>query len=50
MELSGAAGWEEFDQEIQEAPIDRPYEFCGMIKNSNGEESKIMDFKTGTAL
>lgn len=33
---------------LGEAPIDRPYEFCGMIKQSNGEEKKIMDFKTGT--
>jgi hypothetical protein len=40
--------FEEFDQEIREAPIDRPYEFCSFIKNAGGEEKKIMDFKTGT--
>jgi hypothetical protein len=28
--------FEEFDQEIREAPIDKPYEFCGFIKNSGG--------------
>lgn len=39
--------FEEFQQGLGEAPIDRPYEFCGMIKQSNGEEKKIMDFKTG---
>lgn len=41
---------EEYQMGLGEAPIDRPYEFCGMIKQSNGEEKKIMDFKTGTAL
>lgn len=41
---------EEYQQGLGEAPIDRPYEFCGMIKQSNGEEKKIMDFKTGTPL
>lgn len=38
---------EEFGQGLGEAPIERPYEFCGLIKQSNGEEKKIMDFKTG---
>lgn len=31
-----------------EASIDKPYQFCDMVKNSKGDESKIMDFKTGT--
>jgi 20S proteasome subunit beta 5 len=44
----GCNYFEEYQQELGEAPIDRPYEFCGMIKQSNGEEKKIMDFKTGT--
>jgi hypothetical protein len=28
--------FEEFDQELQEVPMDKPYEFCNMIKHSNG--------------
>ena len=39
---------EEYQLGLGEAPIERPYEFCGMVKQSNGEEKKIMDFKTGT--
>jgi len=31
-------------------PMDKPYEFCDNVKNSGGEESKIMDFKTGRIL
>ena len=46
----GCEYMEEYQRGLGEAPIDRPYEFCGMIKQSNGEEKKIMDFKTGTPL
>lgn len=46
----GSEYMEEYQMGLGEAPIDRPYEFCGMIKQSNGEEKKIMDFKTGTSL
>lgn len=38
---------DEFEWELQEAPIEKPYEFCSNIKNSGGKESEIMDFKTG---
>lgn len=31
-----------------ETQIEKPYEFCGSIKNFGGAESKLMDFKTGT--
>lgn len=41
---------DEFEWELQEAPIEKPYEFCSNIKNSGGKESEIMDFKTGTNL
>lgn len=47
-ERRGESYFEEYQTELGEAPIDRPYEFCGMIKQSNGEEKRIMDFKTGT--
>lgn len=29
---------DEFDDEIMEAPIDKPYLFCDQVKNSNGQE------------
>ena len=45
----GCEYMEEYQMGLGEAPIDRPYEFCGMVKQSNGEEKKIMDFKTGTS-
>lgn len=44
------AYFDEYCQELGEAPIDKPYEFCSFIKQANGEEKKIMDFKTGTPL
>ena len=47
-EFQQSCVYEVFDQDIMEAEIDKPYEFCGSIKNSSGPESKIMDFKTGT--
>lgn len=49
-ERRGESYIQEYQTELGEAPIDRPYEFCGMIKQSNGEEKKIMDFKTGISL
>ena len=38
---------DQYDEGLTEVPIEKPYEFCDNIKNSGGEESKIMDFKTG---
>ena len=38
----------EYDEELIEVPTDRPYEFCEHVRQSNGDQSKIMDFKTGT--
>lgn len=29
--------FEEFNQKILEAPIERPYEFCESVKNSKGK-------------
>lgn len=40
--------FDEMDEEIKQAPIDKPYQFCQSVKQSTGEERKIMDFKTGT--
>lgn len=31
-------GVDEFDMDIMEAPIDKPYEFCDGIKHSQGRE------------
>lgn len=31
-------GIDEFDTEIMEAPIDKPYNFCDEIKHSEGKE------------
>lgn len=28
---------EEFESELKEAPIDKPYEFCADIKHAGGE-------------
>ena len=39
--------FQQFTTELGQAPIDKPYEFCNFIKNSNGDEKKVMDFKTG---
>ena len=37
------AYFDEYCQELGEAPIDKPYEFCSFIKQANGEEKKIME-------
>ena len=41
---------DQYEEGLAEMPMDKPYEFCDNIKHSGGEESKIMDFKTGKHL